>query len=90
MQPYSIYSGIMKICLGQFGHIPGPVCLVDPSILISWRSPFPILGVSGVLLSFLFNFECVYLLANSVDPDQMPRSALFAYDQKIGCYPYMG
>ena len=29
------------------------VCLMDPSIHISWTSPFPILGVSGVLFSFL-------------------------------------
>ena len=29
-------------------HIP----LVDPPILINWTSPFPILGVSGVLAQF--------------------------------------
>ena len=28
------------------------ICLVDPSILINWMSPFPILGVSGVLFHF--------------------------------------
>ena len=28
------------------------ICLVDPSTLISWMSPFPILGVSGVLFHF--------------------------------------
>ena len=28
------------------------ICLVDPSILISWTSPFPILGVSDVLFHF--------------------------------------
>ena len=28
------------------------ICLVDPSILINWKSPFPILGVSGVLFYF--------------------------------------
>ena len=28
------------------------ICLVDPSILINWTSPFPILGVSGVLFHF--------------------------------------
>ena len=27
------------------------MCLVDPSILIYWTSPFPILGVSGVLFN---------------------------------------
>ena len=33
------------------------ICLVDSSILINWTSPFPILGVSGTLFSFLFCFE---------------------------------
>ena len=28
------------------------ICLVDRSILINWMSPFPILGVSGVLFHF--------------------------------------
>ena len=51
------------------------ICLVDPSILINWKSPFPILGVSGVRFSFLFHFELIFLLANSEDPDQMPHSA---------------
>ena len=33
-------------------------CLVDPSILINWTSPFPILGVSGVIFHFiLFRIE---------------------------------
>ena len=31
------------------------ICLVDPSILISWTSPYPILGVSGVL------FHCYFI-----------------------------
>ena len=26
---------------------------MDPFILINWKSPFPILGVSGVMFSFL-------------------------------------
>ena len=30
------------------GHITH-ICLVDPSILINWKIPFPIFGVSGVL-----------------------------------------
>ena len=52
------------------------ICLVDPSILINWTSPFPILGVSGVLFHFLFCFEQIFLLANSEDPDQTPSSDL--------------
>ena len=28
------------------------ICLVDPSILINWTSPFPMLGVSHVLFHF--------------------------------------
>ena len=33
-------------------HFLTLIRLVDPSILISWTSPFPILGVSGVLFHF--------------------------------------
>ena len=33
------------------------ICLVDSSILISWTSPFPILGVSGVLFHFFLIFD---------------------------------
>ena len=34
------------------------ICLMDPSILINWTSPFPILGVSGVFFIFiLFRIE---------------------------------
>ena len=43
---------------------------MDMSILISWMSPFRIFGVSGVLYQFYLT------LANSVDPDQTPRSVL--------------
>ena len=50
------------------------ICLVDPSILINWMSPFPILGVSGVLVSFLFAFKYIFLLANSEDPDQTSQN----------------
>ena len=58
---------------------------MDPSILINWTSPFPILGVSGVFFIFIFSISNRYIfrLANSEDPDQTPRcvwsgSALFA------------
>ena len=46
-------------CLFFFSGITSiHICLVDPSsILINWTSPFPILGVSGVLFSLLFYFE---------------------------------
>ena len=30
------------------------ICQVDPSILNDWKSPIPILGVSGVLFHFYF------------------------------------
>ena len=34
------------------------ICLVDYAILINWTSPFPILGVSGVLFHFfLFRID---------------------------------
>ena len=49
---------------------------MDPTILINWTSPFPILGVPGIFFSFLFYFEKIFVLANSEDPDQTPRSDL--------------
>ena len=58
---------------------------MDPSILINWTSPFSILGVSCVLFSFLFYFFYIFLLANSEDPDQTPRSA--ASDLGLYCLP---
>ena len=33
------------------------ICLVDPSILINWMSPFPILGLSGVCFHFDSTFD---------------------------------
>ena len=59
---------------------------MDPSILIDWKSPFPILGVAGVLFHFYFIFDENFMLANSEDPDHTPRSesALFAYVPKKG------
>ena len=57
-------------CMLDINHI----YLVDQSILINWMSPFLILGVPGVLFSFLFYSESIFLLANSEDPDQTPRS----------------
>ena len=33
------------------------ICLSDLSVLIDWMSPFPILGVSGVLFRFYFIFN---------------------------------
>ena len=41
---------------------------MDLSILINWMSPFPILGVSGVL--FHFYFEKIFLLANNEETDR--------------------
>ena len=29
------------------------ICQVDPSILMNWTGPFPILGVSGVFFIFI-------------------------------------
>ena len=48
--------------------------LVDSSTLICWTSPFVILGVSDLLCRFYSIFDGKSLLANNVEPDQMPRS----------------
>ena len=48
---------------------------MDFSVFIHWKSPFPNLVVAGVFC--IFNFISIrYKLANSVDPDQTPRSDL--------------
>ena len=38
-------------------HVCNVTCLVNSSILISWMSPFPVLGVSGVLYNLNFIFD---------------------------------
>ena len=60
---------------------------MDPSILINWLSPFPILWVPHQVcfFSFLFYFQKIFLLANSEDPDKMPHSA--ASDLGLHCLP---
>ena len=53
-------------------------------MLINWTSPFPVLGVSGVL----FHLHSVFdrnSYEQSVDPDQTPRSA--ASDLGLHCLP---
>ena len=46
------------------------ICLVDSSILINWTSPFPILGVSGILLNFHFILIEIHVIKQC-----RPRSA---------------
>ena len=59
------------------------LCRVDPSTSRLWTGPFSIEGVSGYPL-LLPNFnEIPVLNANSVDPDQTPRSA--ASDLSLHC-----
>ena len=58
--------------------------LVDFSTFICWTNPFVILGVSGLLL-LLFYFGWKILLANTVDPDQMPPYV--ASDLGLHCLP---
>ena len=43
---------------------------------IIWFSPFPILGLQGILLSFLIHFELHFLQANGEEHDQRPQSTL--------------
>ena len=42
---------IFQCCYFLTSHLTH-ICLVDPSFLINWTSPFPILGVPGVLFHF--------------------------------------
>ena len=46
---------------------------VDYSTIRCWMSPFVLLGLSGSILLLQFYFGWKLLLANSLDPDQMPN-----------------
>ena len=45
---------------------------MDSSTVICWTSPFAILGVLGHFVTFII-FLMKILVANNVDPDQMPH-----------------
>ena len=59
--------------------------IVDWDVKPQHNQPFPILWVSGVLFHFSFYCEEIFLLANSENPDQTPRSA--ASDLGLHCLP---
>ena len=59
--------------------------LVDSSTIICWTSPFVILEVSGLFYGFYSIFDGKILLANNVDPDQMPQYV--ASDLGLHCLP---
>ena len=59
--------------------------LVDSSIAICWTSSFVILGMSGLFCHFYSIFLWLILLANPVDPDQMPHYV--ASDLGLQCLP---
>ena len=70
---------------------------MDYAILINWTSPFPILGVSGVIFHFYFIFDRNFCMQKIADPNPMPRSVAFdlvlhclPMSQKMGRYAYMG
>ena len=58
---------------------------MDSSISALWISPLPISGVSGYLNLLPCFIEIPEFNANSVDPDQTPRSA--ASDLGVHCLP---
>ena len=59
--------------------------LVDSSTAICWMCPFLILGVLGLFCHFYSIFDGKILLANNVDPDQMPHYV--ASDLGLHCLP---
>ena len=60
---------------------------MDSSTVICWTNTFVILGVSGIgsILLLLFYFGWKILIANNVDPDQMPH--FVASDLGLHCLP---
>ena len=67
------------------------MCSVNPlyigrsSIVICWTSSFVILGVSDLFCHFYSIFDEKIMLANNVDPDQMPHNV--ASDLGLHCLP---
>ena len=59
--------------------------LVNTSTVICWTSPCVILGVSFLFSCFYSIFLWKILLANNVDPDQMPH--YLASDLGLHCLP---
>ena len=59
--------------------------MVDRSTVICWMSPFVILGMLGLLCRFYYFFRWKILLANNVDPDQMPQYVVS--DRSPQCLP---
>ena len=71
-----------------YGHIIKyltHLCRVDSATLTLWPGPFPIEGVPGCVLSLPCITDISVCNANSVDPDQTPRSA--ASDLCLHCLP---
>ena len=76
--PELLLSTILIPAHGHKGHghafsILTHICLVDPSIFINWTSPFPILGVSGVLFHF-YSVSTRYSAASDLGMHCLPMS----------------
>ena len=71
-------------CLPFHLHLLTHCILVDSSTVICWTSPFVILGVSGLFVTFILLFM-ENPVSNSVDPDQMPHYV--ASDLGLHCLP---
>ena len=80
---------LMNRCYRIFTHY----VLVDSSTVTCWTSPFVILGCQVYFHLFFFFliygfysiFDGIILLANNVDPDQMPHYV--ASDLGLHCLP---
>ena len=72
--PMKVYSFILTHCI-----------LVHSSTVICWMRPFVIIGVSGLFSRFYSIFDWKIMLANNVDPDQMPHYV--ASDLGLHCLP---
>ena len=68
----------LKVCVLTLIHY----ILVDSSTVLCWMCPFVILRDVGPILFYFFK---EILLANNVDPDQMPHYV--AFDLGVHCMP---
>ena len=78
MSPLDLDSVVFILVLLIHGR------LVDSSTIVCWMSPFVILGIGVYCVPFIL-FWWKILLANNVDPDQMPH--FVASNLGLHCLP---
>ena len=74
----------------MYKYILTHLCRVDSSTITLWTGPFPAEGVSGLLLLLPYFINISVFNANSVDPDQTPRSVASDLGLQFASVHFMG